>query len=80
MKNYLLKRHAVIHLLSLMAIVASAFIEDPLTKIPLLLVGIIGLFVVSLVKGKKIVTYIYGALLLVALVGGYLYLEGAGLL
>lgn len=73
MKKYILKRERVFHLLSLMAVAASIFTNDFLTKMGLVVLGVFGLFVVALAKGNKSTILIYLVLLVVALgVGLYL--------
>ncbi len=71
MKAYLLRRERVLHLVSLMLVVASVFVDEYLTKIGLVLLGILGLILISYAKDKKTTMLIYSVLFLAALVYGY---------
>ncbi len=76
MKAYILKRERILHVLSLLAIVASVFLKEINMKIVLLAVGIIGLTVISAAKGNKTTTAIYALLLILAFVGFFLIDSG----
>ncbi len=73
MKKYIIKREKIFHLLSLMSVAASIFTSEFLIKMGLVVLGVLGLFIVSLAKGNKSTIIIYSALLIAAL-GVALYL------
>lgn len=66
MKEYLLKREAVFRLSSLLLVVASVFINDLNMKMALVVLGILGLILVSWAKGQKVVVWIFTILLVAA--------------
>ena len=72
MKEYILKRERVFHLLALAIVIASVFVQDMPTKIAMLVLGILGLIAVSYAKGNKTSMIIYILLLIIAGVGYYL--------
>ena len=75
MKELILKRERVLHFLSLGLIAVSLFLKDPFQKIIVLVVGILGLLLLSILKKQKILVIIYAVLLLAAGIFFY-YLTG----
>lgn len=76
MKNYILKKGGIFHFLSLGLIAASLFLKAPFEKMIALLVGILGLLILSLIKKQKILVIIYLILFLAA--GTFYYLKTNG--
>lgn len=74
MKKYILKREKVIHILSLVLVAISVFLnqEQSQLKIALLIAGVLGLIAVYYAKGSKLPLYIFITLLIFALIGYYL--------
>ena len=68
MKEYVLKREAIFHLLALVAIVASVFVHEVYLKLALVLLGTLGLSLIAYIKDKKRLALTYILLLL----GGFL--------
>ncbi|QDP86518.1 hypothetical protein FNJ88_13500 [Chryseobacterium sp. SNU WT5] len=76
MKEYLLKRERIFHFLSLALIAGSLFLKDPIQKMTILGLGIVGLLLLSILKKQKALTVIYLALLLLSGLGYYLITTG----
>ncbi len=75
MKELILKRERIFHFLSLGIIAVSLFLKDPFQKMGLLVVGILGLLILSALKKQKILVSVYAALLVAAAIFFY-YLTG----
>ena len=67
MKELILKRERVFHFLSLGIIAASLFLKDPFLKVSFLVLGILGLLILSVLKKQNIQIILYGVLLLLAI-------------
>ncbi|QFG53570.1 hypothetical protein [Chryseobacterium sp.] len=76
MKEYFLKREGVIRLLSLIAITVSVFLDEPVLKVGLLVLGIGGLITLAWYRKQK-VTLIIFCVLFVATLSVY-YLKSIG--
>lgn len=76
MKEYIVKRERTFHLLALMTVIASVFVQDLVIKIALLILGLVGLMAVSAAKEKKTTTIIYAILLVITIVGYFLISNG----
>ena len=76
MKKYILRRDGVFRLLSLMAVAVSVFLPDLYMKMGLLLLGILGLAVVSYAKEQKIGLIIFSVAFITTLIVCYLILNG----
>lgn len=76
MKEVILKRERVFHFLSLGIIAFSMFIKDPVQKMTVLEIGILGLLVLSALKKQKILVSIYLALFFAAAIFYYLMTTG----
>jgi len=72
MKELILKRERVFHFLSLGLIAASLFLKDPVQKITILIVGILGLLFLSILKKQKILVWVYLVLMAGAAIAFYL--------
>ena len=75
MKELILKRERIFHFLSLGIIAVSLFLKDPFQKMGLLVVGILGLLILSALKKQTILVSVYAALLVAAAIFFY-YLTG----
>ena len=75
MKEVILKREQIFHFLSLGIIAVSLFLKDPFQKMGLLVVGILGLLILSALKKQTILVSVYAALLVAAAIFFY-YLTG----
>ncbi|MBF8456604.1 hypothetical protein IV494_05355 [Kaistella sp. G5-32] len=64
MKELILRRERVLHFLSLGLVAVSLFLKDPFQKMGLLVVGILGLLLLSVLKKQKILIIIYIVLLI----------------
>lgn len=71
MKELILKRERILHFLSLGLIAVSLFLKEPIQKIIVLVVGILGLFLLSLLKKQKALIIIYAVLIVAAF--GFFY-------
>ncbi|MEC5156778.1 hypothetical protein RCH13_000673 [Chryseobacterium sp. MP_3.2] len=78
MRALILKRERIFHFLCLGMIAASLFLKDPFFKMSLLLLGILGLLILSALKKQKILIMVYSALLVAAGVFFY-YLTGGNI-
>jgi hypothetical protein len=76
MKEYILKKERIFHFLSLALIAGSMFIKQPLEKVIILVTGILGLLLLSVLKKQKIMVIIYLVLLIAA--GVFYYLMSTG--
>lgn len=76
MKELILKRERVLHFLSLGLIAVSLFLKDPFQKMSLLVVGILGLLILSILKNQKILISIYLGLLIAAGIFFYYLTKG----
>ena len=76
MKEYILKKERIFHFLSLALIAGSMFIKQPLEKVIILVTGILGLLLLSVLKKQKIKVIIYLVLLIAAGVFYYLITTG----
>jgi hypothetical protein len=72
MKELVLKRERIFHLLSLGLIAVSLFLEEPAQKVTVLVLGILGLLLLSILKQQKILIGIYLALLIAAGIFSYI--------
>lgn len=72
MKELVLKRERIFHLLSLGLIAVSLFLEEPVQKVTVLVLGILGLLLLSILKQQKILIGIYLALLIAAGIFSYI--------
>lgn len=66
MKELILKRERVLHFLSLGLVAVSLFLKDPFQKMSLLVLGILGLLLLSVLKKQKILIIIYAVLIIAA--------------
>ena len=76
MRAYILKREKFFHLMSLVAIVVSVFMQDINMKFGVLVLGILGLISIAVAKRNRVMMSIYFIMLLLACVGFYFILEG----
>lgn len=76
MKEYILRREAFLRLFSLVLVVVSVFLTNQLYKMVLLVLGVIGLILVSYAKGQKALLFIFSFLLILAFVGYFLISRG----
>lgn len=76
MREYILKRERILHVLSLLSIVVSVFLKEINMKFALLVLGIFGLIAISSAKRNKVTTIIYVILLVLAFIGYYLIETG----
>ena len=72
MKNLILKRERIFHFLSLGLIAVSLFLEEPAQKVSVLVLGILGLLLLSILKQQKILIWVYVALLMAAGIFSYI--------
>ena len=72
MKNLILKRERIFHFLSLGLIAVSLFLEEPAQKVSVLVLGILGLLLLSILKQQKILIWVYVALLIAAGIFSYI--------
>ncbi len=72
MKEYFLKREGVIRLLSLIAITVSVFLDEPVLKVGLLVLGIGGLITLAWYRKQKITLIIFCVLFVATLIVYYL--------
>lgn len=72
MKNLILKRERIFHFLSLGLIAVSLFLEEPAQKVSVLVLGILGLLLLSILKQQKILIWVYLALLIAAGIFSYI--------
>ena len=71
MKDLILKRERIFHFLSLGLIAVSMCLKDPIQKIGILIMGILGLIFLSILKKQKTLIIVYFLLLIGALVFFY---------
>lgn len=71
MKEYILRREKILHFFSLLFIAGSVFTKEVQYKIYLVLTGVAILFILSVFKGHKITSIIYGVLLVIAVIASY---------
>ena len=67
MKEYFLKREGVIRLLSLIAITVSVFLDEPVLKVGLLVLGIGGLITLAWYRKQKVTLIIFCVLFVATL-------------
>lgn len=72
MKEYFLKREGVIRLLSLIAITVSVFLDEPVLKVGLLVLGIGGLITLAWYRKQKVTLIIFSVLFVATLAVYYL--------
>ena len=72
MKDLILKRERIFHFLSLGLIAVSLFLEEPAQKVSVLVLGILGLLLLSILKQHKILILVYVALLIAAGIFSYI--------
>ena len=72
MKDLILKRERIFHFLSLGLIAVSLFLEEPAQKVSVLVLGILGLLLLSILKQQKILIWVYVALLIAAGIFSYI--------
>jgi len=72
MKEYFLKREGGIRLLSLIAITVSVFLDEPVLKVGLLVLGIGGLITLAWYRKQKITLIIFCVLFVATLIVYYL--------
>lgn len=76
MKEIILKRERIFHFLSLALIAASMFIKDPIQKLIILELGIVGLLILSALKKQKVLVIVYLVLFVAAGIFYYLLTTG----
>lgn len=76
MKEYILKKEKIFHFLSLGLIAGSLFLKDPVEKMTILGMGIMGLLLLSILKKQKMLVITYLVLLVAA--GTFYYLMTNG--
>ncbi|WP_027376393.1 hypothetical protein [Kaistella palustris] len=76
MKEVILKRERIFHFLALGLVAVSLFIRVPEQKLGLLMAGILGLLILSLLKKQKLLIGIYAVLIVAAVVFYYLMTSG----
>ncbi len=67
MREFILKREGVVRLVSLMMIAVSVFVDEKEIKIGALLIGILGLIMISSFKKQKVQAVIFTILLVVSI-------------
>lgn len=67
MREFILKREGVVRLVSLMMIAVSVFGDEKEIKIAALLIGILGLIMISSFKKQKVQAVIFTILLVVSI-------------
>ena len=72
MKDLILKRERIFRFLSLGLIAVSLFLEEPAQKVSVLVLGILGLLLLSILKQQKILIWVYVALLMAAGIFSYI--------
>ena len=72
MKDLILKRERIFHFLSLGLIAVSLFLKEPAQKVSVLVLGILGLLLLSILKQQKILIWVYLALLIAAGIFSYI--------
>ena len=72
MKDLILKRERIFHFLSLGLIAVSLFLEESAQKVTVLVLGILGLLLLSILKQQKILIWVYLALLIAAGIFSYI--------
>jgi hypothetical protein len=72
MKDLILKRERIFNFLSLGLIAVSLFLEEPAQKVTVLVLGILGLLLLSILKQQKILIWVYLALLITAGIFSYI--------
>ncbi|WP_373708619.1 hypothetical protein [Kaistella sp.] len=76
MKEYILQKERIFHFLSLALIAGSMFIPEPMQKLIVLVLGILGLLILSALKKQKILVIIYLVLFFAAGIFYYLMTNG----
>lgn len=71
MKDLILKRERIFHFFSLALIAVSMFLKDPLQKVSILVLGIVGLLILSILKKQKALITVYAVLAVAAVVFFY---------
>lgn len=71
MKDLILKRERIFHFFSLALIAVSMFLKDPLQKVSILVLGIVGLLILSILKKQKALIIVYAVLAVAAVVFFY---------
>ena len=71
MKELILRRERIFHFLSLALIAVSMFLKEPVQKVTILMLGIIGLLILSALKKQKALIIVYAILAVAALVFFY---------
>lgn len=71
MKDLILKRERIFHFFSLALIAFSMFLKDPLQKVSILVLGIVGLLILSILKKQKALITVYAVLAVAAVVFFY---------
>lgn len=71
MKELILRRERIFHFLSLALIAVSMFLKEPVQKVTILMLGILGLLILSVLKKQKALIIVYAILAVAALVFFY---------
>lgn len=76
MKEFILKRERIFHFLSLAIIALSLFLKVPEQKLGTLIIGILGLLLLSFFKNQKYLIWVYAILIIAAGVFYYVMTTG----
>ena len=76
MREYIIKRDKIIHILALVTIVGSVFLHELNLKFALLVLGIFGLLAIAAAKRNRTTTVIFVLLLILACIGYYMIDSG----
>lgn len=71
MKELILKRERIFHFFSLALIAVSMFLKEPIQKVTILVMGIVGLLILSILKKQKALITVYAVLAVAAVVFFY---------
>lgn len=71
MKDLILRRERIFHFFSLALIAVSMFLKDPIQKVTILVMGIVGLLILSILKKQKALITVYAVLAIAAVVFFY---------
>lgn len=71
MKDLILKRERIFHFFSLALIAVSMFLKEPIQKVTILVLGIVGLLILSILKKQKALITVYAVLAVAAVVFFY---------
>ncbi len=76
MRENIIKNEKIIHILALISIIASVFLQELNLKFAVLVLGILGLLAIASAKRNKVTTVIFAIMLVLACVGFYLIETG----